>query len=62
MLDKDGSVREMRLYPDTKLRLCTGKSLAKDHFGATRSRPDSSLRALGYSELMPLTNSKAHFT
>ena len=29
-LDKDGSVREMLLYPETKLGLCARKSLAQD--------------------------------
>ena len=31
-LDKDGSVREMLLYPETKLGLCARESLVKDRF------------------------------
>ena len=39
-LDKDGSVREMLLYPDTKLGLCARKSLAKDRFATLPPRTD----------------------
>jgi hypothetical protein len=37
-LDKDGSVREMLLYPETKLGLCARESLAKDRFATVPPR------------------------
>lgn len=37
-LDKDGSVREMLLYPETKLGLCARESLAKDRFARVPPR------------------------
>jgi len=37
-LDKDGSVREMLLYPETKLGLCARESLVKDHFATVPPR------------------------
>jgi hypothetical protein len=37
-LDKDGSVREMLLYPETKLGLCAREALAKDRFGTIPPR------------------------
>ena len=39
-LDKDGGVREMLLYPETKLGLCARESLAKDHFATLPPRSD----------------------
>jgi len=36
--DKDGSVREMLIYPETKLGLCAGESLAKDRFATVPPR------------------------
>jgi hypothetical protein len=38
-LDKDGSVREMLLYPETKVGLCARESLAKDRFATVPPRP-----------------------
>ena len=37
-LDKDGSVREMLLYPETKIGLCARDSLAKDRFATVPPR------------------------
>jgi hypothetical protein len=37
-LDQDGSVREMLLYPETKLGLCARKSLTKDRFATVPPR------------------------
>ena len=37
-LDKDGSVREMLLYPETKLGLCARESLVKDRFATLPPR------------------------
>ena len=39
-LDKDGSVREMLLHPETKLGLCAREPLAKDHFATLPPRSD----------------------
>src|SRR5215472_2522756 len=39
-LDKDGSVREMLLYPETKLGSCARKSLVKDRFATVPPRTD----------------------
>jgi hypothetical protein len=39
-LDKDGSVREMLLYPETKLGLCARESLAKDRFATLPPRTE----------------------
>ena len=39
-LDKGGSVREMLLYPETKLGLCARESLAKDRFATVPPRTD----------------------
>jgi len=39
-LDKDGSVREMLLYPETKLGLCARESLVKDRFATVPPRAD----------------------
>ncbi len=38
-LDKDGSVREMLLYPETKLGLCSRESLSRDRFATVPPRP-----------------------
>ena len=37
-LDRDGSVREMLLYPETKLGLCAREALAKDRFATVPPR------------------------
>ena len=37
-LDKDGSVRELLLYPETKLGLCAREALLKDHFATVPPR------------------------
>lgn len=37
-LDKDGSVREVLLYPETKLGLCARESLVKDRFATVPPR------------------------
>jgi len=37
-LDKDGSVREMLLYPETELGSCARESLAKDRFATVPPR------------------------
>lgn len=39
-LDKDGSVRELLLYPETKLGLCARESLMKDRFVTVPPRTD----------------------
>jgi len=37
-LDKDGSVREMLLYPETKLGVCAREALVKDRFATVPPR------------------------
>lgn len=39
-LDKDGSVRELLLYPETKLGLCARDALMKERFATVPPRTD----------------------